>query len=130
MITLGERAIYKGKEYEFMDREEKGYAIFSDDSRDMELGFRKINENRYLKEIDLNELEFVFQKDTTVVYKGDSFLGSVIKGSKIMLFTGDVELGKKYGMKEYNRFEYFLYVELSEVDEIVQKWTPLKLSKQ
>ena len=47
-----------------------------------------------------------------------------------MLFTRDVVLREKYGMKEYNRYEYFLYVELSEVDEIVQKWTPLKLPKQ
>lgn len=28
MVTLGNRAIYKGKEYEFMDREEKDMLYF------------------------------------------------------------------------------------------------------
>ncbi len=128
MRTLGTTAIYKEKEYEFRIREDGTYAIYSTERRDIENGFHQINVNinRYMKIIDREELDFVFHKKTVVVYKGDEFLGSVIEGSKIMLYTDDLELKEKYNMIMRDRWEYYLYVDLWEVDEIIQKWTPLR----
>ena len=42
--------------------------------------------------ITLDEVEGVFEKETEVIYGGDTFIGSVIKGSKIMLYTRNVLL--------------------------------------
>ncbi len=126
MRTLGKSAIYKEKEYEFLDLSNGKYALISNDINDMELGFEKVRDNRYLKSVLLEELDFIFEKDTRVIYKGDEFLGSVIHGNKIMLYTDDPDLGKKYNMIMRDRLEYYLYVDLWEVDEITQKWTPLR----
>ncbi len=126
MRTLGKSAIYKEKEYEFLDLSNGKYALISNDINDMELGFEKVRDNRYLKSVLLEELDFIFEKDTRVIYKGDEFLGSVIHGNKIMLYTGSRLLAEKYNMIMRDRMEYFLYVDLWEVDEITRKWTPLR----
>ena len=76
--------------------------------------------------ITLDEVEGVFEKETEVIYGGDTFIGSVIQGSKIMLYTRNVLLGKKYNMTMRDKDEFYKYVELKDVDCIVQKWTPYK----
>lgn len=45
-----------------------------------------------MKIITLDEVEGVFEKETEVIYGGDTFIGSVIQGSKIMLYTRNVLL--------------------------------------
>ena len=65
-------------------------------------------------------------KNTIVKYKGDEFTGSVIEGDKIMLYTRNTILGKKYDMTMRDKDEYYLYINLKDVDEIVQQWVPLK----
>ena len=74
--------------------------------------------------ITLDEVEGVFEKETEVIYGGDTFIGSVIQGSKIMLYTRNVLLGQKYNMTMRDKDEFYKYVELKDVDCIVQKWTP------
>ena len=74
--------------------------------------------------ITLDEVEGVFEKETEVIYGGDTFIGSVIQGSKIMLYTRNVPLGQKYNMTMRDKDEFYKYVELKDVDCIVQKWTP------
>ena len=76
--------------------------------------------------ITLDEVEGVFEKETEVIYGGDTFIGSVIQGSKIMLYTRNVLLGQKYNMTMRDKDEFYKYVELKDVDCIVQKWTPYK----
>ena len=76
--------------------------------------------------ITLDEVEGVFEKETEVIYGGDTFIGSVIQGSKIMLYTRNVPLGLKYNMTMRDKDEFYKYVELKDVDCIVQKWTPYK----
>ena len=77
-----------------------------------------------MKIITLDEVEGVFEKETEVIYGGDTFIGSVIQGGKIMLYTRNVLLGQKYNMTMRDKDEFYRYVELKDVDCIVQKWTP------
>lgn len=90
------------------------------------MGFVKVvnSDNRYIKYVKLEELSFVFQKDTEVTYQGDVFIGSIIENDTIMLYTRDIPLGKKHNMIMRDRDEYYLYVKLKDIDEITQKWTP------
>ncbi|MED4955926.1 hypothetical protein ABEO75_09540 [Paenibacillus macerans] len=127
MRTLGKFAIYNGKEYTFLPRSGGSFALISFDSIDLNNGFKKIgdiNEKRYIKDVHLEELSFVYQKDTEVTYKGDIFIGSIIEDNKIMLYTRDVPLGKKHNMIMRDKDEYYLYVDLKDIDEITQKWKP------
>lgn len=43
---------------------------------------------------------------------------------KIMLYTRNVPLGQKYNMTMRDKDEFYKYVELKDVDCMVQKWTP------
>lgn len=124
--TLGKKAFYKEREYEFLDESDGTYAIYSESSKDMEKGFKKIGTNRYRKTVKLEELDYVFEKNTVVIYNGDEFIGSIIDKNKIMLYTRDTLLGKKHNMIMRDKDEYYLYVDLRSVDEIIQKWIPKK----
>lgn len=126
MRTLGEFAIYKGKEYQFLDFDDGNYALISEDENDMDIGFQEIRTGRYAKDVRLEDLDFVFEKSTIVVYRGDEFIGSIIEDNQIMLYTRDTSLGKKYDMIMRDKDEYYLYVGLKDVDEIMQRWIPLK----
>lgn len=125
MRTLGKTAFYKGREYEFLNKSDGTYAIYSENSADVENGFIKIDTDRFMKSIKLEELDFIFEKNTIVKYKGDEFIGSIIENDKIMLYTRDAALGRKYNMIMREKDEYYLYVRLKEIDEIVQQWLPL-----
>ena len=87
MKTLGKIAIYQGTEYEFRKKTDGSYALYSDDIKSLGAGFRRISEKeeKFMKIITLDEVEGVFEKETEVIYGGDTFIGSVIQGSKIML---------------------------------------------
>ena len=124
--TLGKRALYKEQEYEFLNKSNGAYAIYSNHNDSLEMGFERIDTNRYIKLINLEDLDFVFEKNTIVKYKGDEFVGSIIEENKIMLYTRNVLLGKKYNMIMRDKDEYYLYVDLKDIDEINQSWIPLK----
>lgn len=125
MRTLGKIALYKGREYEFLNKSDGTYAIYSENSADLESGFIKIDTDRFMKSVKPEELDFIFEKNTIVKYKGDEFTGSIIENDKIMLYTRDTALGRKYNMIQRDKDEYYLYVRLKEIDEIVQQWLPL-----
>lgn len=78
-----------------------------------------------MKSVKPEELDFIFEKNTIVKYRGDEFIGSIIENDKIMLYTRDAALGRKYNMIQRDKDEYYLYVRLKEIDEIVQQWLPL-----
>lgn len=126
MRTLGEFAVYKGKEYQFLDLDDGNYSLISEDENDMDIGFQEIRIGRYAKDVQLGDLDFVFEKNTIVVYRGDEFIGSIIEDNQIMLYTREVSLGKKYDMIMRDKDEYYLYVSLKDIDEIIQRWIPLK----
>lgn len=125
--TLGKFAIYNEKEYTFLPLSDSSFSLISFDSIDLNNGFIKIgdiHEERYIKDVQLEELSFVYQKDTEVTYQGDIFIGSIIENNKIMLYTRDVPLGKKHNMIMRDKDEYYLYVDLKDIDKITQTWKP------
>lgn len=126
--TLGKKAFYKEEEYEFMKKSDGSFAIYSNDKKTLDLGFKQIthSESRFIKLVNLEDLDFIFEKDTTVIYKGDEFKGSIIEDDQIMLYTRNVPLGRKHQMIIRDKDEYYLYVNLKDVDEIIQRWIPYK----
>lgn len=125
---LGTFALYYEKEYEFQVNSDGTYAIFSCDPETLKLGFKRIVKDidRFIKEVELNELSLIYEKDTEVIYKGHTFIGSVIEDNKIMLYTRNSILGKKYNMNMRDKDEYYLYVDLKDVDKIIQNCIPYK----
>ena len=113
--------------YEFSQKSDGTYAIYSSNNQELVNGFRKIDDKRYMKLVSLEEIDYVYEKKTIVIYQGDEFIGSSIERSAIMLYTRNVLLGKKYNMTERDKDEYYMYVDLYEVDEVIQKWETIVL---
>jgi hypothetical protein len=122
---FGERAIYQNREYEFQSGENNICMLISHDPKDMEDGFVQVDENRYIKRVRLEELESAFDLDTAVIYKGDQFRGNVIEDDKIMLYTANEKLYEKYCMNMIDRAQYWMYVNIDDVDSITETRTPL-----
>lgn len=66
MKTLGKIAIYQGTEYEFRKKTDGSYALYSDDIKSLEAGFRRISEKeeKFMKIITLDEVDCIVQKWT------------------------------------------------------------------
>lgn len=62
MRTLGKTALYKGREYEFLNKSDGTNAIYSENSADLESGFIKIDTDRFMKSVKPEELDFIFEK--------------------------------------------------------------------
>lgn len=124
--TLGQMAFYEGEIYEFLRKKDGTYVIFSDNVEDEKRGFKKIDTNRFKKVVQFKDLNYVFEMRTSVIYHGDEFIGSIIEENDIMLYTGDSSLGQKHNMIMRDKDEYYLYVKLDSVDEIIYKWKTLK----
>ena len=56
--TLGKRALYKEREFRFLHKSDGTYAIYSENSKDMENGFKKIDTNHYMKLVNLEDFGF------------------------------------------------------------------------
>lgn len=126
--TLGKTAFYKEQEYELVKIKTGLFAIISNEPKSLDLGFEKVkhSDDRFIKDVNIEDLDFTFKKESTVLYKGDEFICSIIEGNQVMLYTRDISLGRKHQMIMRDRDEFYLYVDLNAVDEIVQRWIPYK----
>jgi hypothetical protein len=128
--TSGKTAIYRNTEYEFFyDIEKNRCAIISYRTKsDLENGFSEVDpsSDRLIKYVSLEDLDFVFEKESTAIYKGDLFRADSILTDKIVLSTGDRDLEKKYNMKQWDRGYYFIHANLKDVERITQEWIPLE----
>ncbi len=108
METLGKVAIYQEHKYEFWQKSDGRYALYSNDSKSVKDGFKRISETeeRFMKIVELEEVAGGFEKETDVIYKGDTFIGSCIEGDKVMLYTRNVPLGQKHNMIMRDKDEY------------------------
>ena len=51
MKTLGKIAIYQGTEYEFRKKTDGSYALYSDDLKSLEIGFRRSQVTKSMTDI-------------------------------------------------------------------------------
>ncbi|WP_202081763.1 hypothetical protein [Caldalkalibacillus salinus] len=61
-IKNGKYAIYRGIEYK-LDSKRNGNYLLSSETKPDEEGFRKVYENRYVKEVTFNELEEAYRRE-------------------------------------------------------------------
>jgi hypothetical protein len=121
----GIRAIYLNNEYEFTPLKGGMCLLRSNNPKDIENGFVQLENREFVKWVHPEDLESVFELESTVIYGGDKFEGATIVDEKIALCSGSVALYKKYNMNMVDRLDYWFYVDLKDVDEIIEKRTPL-----
>jgi hypothetical protein len=120
----GRRAKYKNREYKFTPIKNGMCLLDSQDPKDIANGFIQMAEGRLVKRVQLEEIESIVDLKVKVTYMGDEFDGTATNGYKISLVTDDVELYEKHHMNMRDRFDYWLEVDLKDVEKIAEIRSP------
>ncbi|WP_141236049.1 hypothetical protein [Peribacillus simplex] len=127
MIRKGKYAIHNGSEYSFSLLKDKSIRLISNKHADLSQGFKHLDENIYLKNVSVEEVENVFKINSKAIYKGEIFPASEErKTGKVLLDTTNTELAKKMGFERTDKYMYSKSVEWDEV-EIIEERKPYTL---
>ncbi|MBR8644833.1 hypothetical protein KEH51_11730 [[Brevibacterium] frigoritolerans] len=76
MIRKGKYAIHNGSEYSFSLLEDKSIRLISNKHADLSQGFKHLDENIYIKNVSVEEVENLFKINSKAIYKGELFPAS------------------------------------------------------
>ncbi|MGW6298341.1 hypothetical protein [Peribacillus butanolivorans] len=103
MIRKGKYAMYNDSEYGFRLLEDK--SIISNKHADLSQGFKRLDENIYMKNVSVEEVENLFKINSKAKYKGELFSASEEgKTGKVLLDTINTELAKKMGFERTDKY--------------------------
>ncbi|MEW5548612.1 hypothetical protein ABGT24_07375 [Peribacillus frigoritolerans] len=127
MIRKGNYAMYNGSEYSFRLLEDKSIRLISNKQSDLSQGFKHLDENIYIKNVSVEEVENLFKINSKAKYKGELFSASEDgKTGKVLLDTTNTELAKKMDFERTDKYMYSKYVDWDEV-EIIEERKPYSL---
>ncbi|WP_375090988.1 hypothetical protein ACDZ29_12970 [Peribacillus sp. RS7] len=127
MIRKGKYAIHNGSEYSFSLLEDKSIRLISHKHADLSQGFKHLDENIYIKNVSVEEVENLFKINSKAIYKGEMFPASEERNNgKVLLDTTNTELAKKMGFERTDKYMYSKSVERDEV-EIIEERKPYTL---
>ncbi|ULM97655.1 hypothetical protein L8956_02605 [Peribacillus frigoritolerans] len=126
MIRKGKYAIHNGSEYSFSLLEDKSIRLISKYA-DLSQGFKHLDENIYIKNVSVEEVENLFKINSKAIYKGELFPASEeSKTGKVLLVTTNTELAKRMGFERTDKYMYSKSVEWDEV-KIIEERKPYTL---
>ncbi|MED3890103.1 hypothetical protein P4601_09175 [Peribacillus frigoritolerans] len=126
MIRKGKYAIHNGSEYSFSLLEDKSIRLISKYA-DLSQGFKHLDENIYIKNVSVEEVENLFKINSKAIYKGELFPASEeSKTGKVLLVTTNTELAKRMGFEQTDKYMYSKSVEWDEV-KIIEERKPYTL---
>ena len=126
-------AVYKNKEYSVdisgnivmlvSECEDEGFEYYKD-----VLG--NVHTDLFQKEVKRDTVELIYSLSFSTVYKGESFEPlsinkSVVEYNKVVLFTSDENVARKYGFNKKEQFVFEKEVKLDELDEFISIKTPI-----
>ncbi|WP_230161381.1 hypothetical protein [Peribacillus simplex] len=103
MIRKGKYAIHNGSEYSFSLLKDKSIRLISNKHADLSQGFKHLDENIYIKNVSVEEVENLFKINSKAIYKGELFPASEErKTGKVLLDTIQQTLNslKRWGLNE------------------------------
>ncbi|MED3711429.1 hypothetical protein P4502_19715 [Peribacillus frigoritolerans] len=126
MIRKGKYAIHNGSEYSFSLLEDKSIRLISKYA-DLSQVFKHLDENIYIKNVSVEEVENLFKINSKAIYKGELFPASEeSKTGKVLLVTTNTELAKRMGFEQTDKYMYSKSVEWDEV-KIIEERKPYTL---
>ncbi|MED3908469.1 hypothetical protein P4597_04615 [Peribacillus simplex] len=124
MIRKGKYAVHNGSEYSFNLLEDKSIRLISHKQADLSQGFKQLEENIYIKNVPVEEVESFFKINSKAKYKGELFPATEErKTGKVLFDTTNTELAKKMGFERTDKYMYSKSVEWDEV-EIIEEREP------
>ncbi|MBL3644296.1 hypothetical protein JMN23_18230 [Bacillus sp. RHFB] len=127
MIRKGKYAIHNGSKYSFSLLEDKSIRLISNKHADLSQGFKHFDENIYIKNVSVEEVENLFKINSKAIYKGEMFSASEErKTGKVLLDTTNTELAQRMGFERTDKYMYSKSVIWDEV-EIIEEREPYSL---
>lgn len=131
-ISMGKYAKYNNKSYPVNIRNDK-YRLRSKEHEDgfnelVDLG-GNIHHDIFIKEVTLDEIEFLFELKYKIIYKGKEYepfaIGElVIDDGEISLFSSDYE---SEGFEKQEQFVFKKEVSIDEIDALVEIMEPISI---
>ncbi|MED4633381.1 hypothetical protein P9443_10725 [Peribacillus frigoritolerans] len=122
MIRKGRYAIHNGSEYSFSLLEDKSIRLISNKHADLSQGFKHLDENIYIKNVSVEEVENLFKINSKAIYKGELFPASEeSKTGKVLLDITNTELAKRMGFERTDKYMYSKSVEWDEMKIIEER---------
>lgn len=118
----GKFAFMNDREYEVQVIEDDKLLLISSSRTDLDYGFTEVDEKRYEKIVSPKEVGYVFDRETIVKYRNVEHIAPVIVGNEIKITTKDQELGVKRSMKIDENGEYYMFINLMDVQLLTQIW--------
>ena len=104
MIRKGKYTMHNSSEYSFSLLEDKSMLI-SHKQADLSQGFKHLDENIYIKNVSVEEVENLFKINSKAIYKGEVFPASEERRTgKVLLDTTNTELAKKMGFERTDKY--------------------------
>jgi hypothetical protein len=121
-IRKGKYAIHNGSEYSFSLLEDKSIRLISNKHADLSQGFKHLDENIYIKNVSVEEVENLFKINSKAIYKGELFPASEeSKTGKVLLDITNTELAKRMGFERTDKYMYSKSVEWDEMKIIEER---------
>lgn len=130
---MGKYATYNNKNYSVNIRND----MFRLESKKRESGFKElidlggnIHPDIFIKEVSLDEIEYLFELKYKIIYKGKQYdpfaIGDlVIDSGEITIFSSDYEDYESNGFIKVEQFVFKKQVSIDEIDAIVEVKEPI-----
>ncbi|MBZ5753904.1 MULTISPECIES: hypothetical protein [Metabacillus] len=128
-MRSGKKAVYRGKEYEYITKDDKVYKLFVRETSSAPDDFEINEKGNYQKFVTRDEIEDLYYIDQYAKYKGHTFPIWEMAEDKLLLGEGDYFIAKEVGFPPselpWERGLYKKWISKSDVEAMWEEKTPL-----
>lgn len=128
-MRSGKRAVYRGKEYEYITKDDIVYKLFVRESSSAPEDFELNEKGNYQKFVKRDEIDELYYIDQYAKYKGRTFPIWEMKEDQLLLGEGDYFIAKEVGFLPselpWERGLYKKWISKSDIESTWEEKTPL-----
>lgn len=127
----GHFAVYRGKEYELGVGKKHDLELYSTDPVDLQIGFKKIDDNLYSLQVKKEDLSSYYRISTFTSYKGIEFGIRSVEGEKVLISSGGDNWTREFieglGLEQTDLRVYEKWVTEKDLDKVWEEKSSIRL---
>lgn len=117
--------VFQGVEYRFINRKSH-LLLISSDRDDLNNGFEKYNETKYIRQVQVSELDAAYHCSTNAQYHDiECSVLSYENGQVTLYYAINYQKAEAYGFTHVDRNEYVKTVSLNDVEAVWYEYDPM-----
>ncbi|KAB7707572.1 hypothetical protein F9802_07450 [Bacillus aerolatus] len=128
-LRRGKRAVYRGREYEYLERDNRMYELYTRDKFLIPEDFTLNNRGVHSKTVTRDELDDLYYIDQFAKYKGYTFPIWEISDNQLLLGEGSYTRAKEVGFPpselEWERGLFKKWIPKAEIENMWEERKPL-----